>query len=89
VSDPLIEQQLIQIRCSQCGTTAELTIRTARASSQLPCEHCGHTLVLGTSDINSQIRSIEKSIARMRTQLLESHSLSRQPPAWWHDKKRP
>ena len=74
-TDPLVGQHAIEIACTGCTHSVATTIAQIRDRSQIPCANCGHPIVLGTSQINAQIRSIVRSLSRMRNQLAQSGTL--------------
>jgi hypothetical protein len=71
-TDPLVGQHAIEIVCTGCRHSVATTIEQIRDKQHMPCPNCEHPIVLGTSHINAQIRSIVRSLSRLRNQLAQS-----------------
>lgn len=81
-TDPLVGQHAIEIACSGCPHSVATTIDQIQDKPHIPCPNCGHPIVLGTSQINAQIRSIVRSLSRLRNQLAQSGTFDSTRPNW-------
>jgi hypothetical protein len=80
--DPLVDQHAIEVPCTCCEHSVDTTVREIRDRTQMSCPKCGHTIVLGTSRITAEIRSIESSIGKLRGQLSQSGTFDAAGVKW-------
>jgi len=81
-TDPLVGQHAIEIACTGCAHSVTTTVAQIRDKWHMPCPNCGHPIVLGTSQINAQIRSIVQSMSQLRNQLAESGTFGAEGLNW-------
>ena len=80
--DPLVDQHAIEVPCTGCEHSVDTTVREIRDRTQMCCPNCGHTIVLGTSRITAEIRSIESSMGKLRGQLSQSGTFDAAGVQW-------
>lgn len=61
----------LTISCEKCGAQAPRTIGWIRLHRDMKCPDCGSVIVLNTSRITATIRSVEKRLGDLQTQLTE------------------
>jgi len=81
-TDPLVEEHAIDIPCSSCDHLIDTKVKEIRDRVDMACPHCGHTIVLGTSRLTAQIRSIESSIGKVRDQLAKAGTFDSVAAQW-------
>ena len=77
-----MDQHAIDVPCTACEHSVDTTVKEIRDRAQMCCPNCGHTIVLGTSRITAEIRSIESSIGKLRGQLSQSGTFDAAGPQW-------
>lgn len=65
----ILDSHPVSIQCRACNSAFEASIGFVQARRQMECPACSQTIVLGTSDIGRQIRSVQKSLAAMEQKL--------------------
>ena len=81
-TDPLVEEHVIYIPCSSCDLLSARKVKEVRGRIDMACPRCGNTIVLGTSRLNAQIRSIERSLGKVRDQLSKSGTFDSVATQW-------
>jgi hypothetical protein len=81
-ADPLVEEHVIEITCSGCDHLIDRKVKEIRGKVDMACPRCEHTIVLGTSRLNAQIRSIESSIGKVRDQLSKAGTFDSVATQW-------
>lgn len=81
-TDPLVEDHVIEVPCTACKHLVATTVKEIRDRTQMSCPNCARTIVLGTSRLTAEIRSIESSIARLRGQLSQSGTFGPAGAQW-------
>lgn len=61
----------LTIACDQCGTETQKTIGWIRLHRDMKCPQCDAVIVLNTSRITGTIRSIERRLGDLQSQLTE------------------
>lgn len=82
----LINRHCLSIDCGECGEFLSVPIGVLRVRSDMRCPKCDAVVVLGTSRINREIRMVERSMARLQSQLAATHAF--EVPAGGPDEPR-
>jgi ribosomal protein S27E len=61
----------LSVSCRQCGAETARTIGWIRLHRDMKCLQCGAVIVLNTSRITATIRSVERRLGDLKTQLTE------------------
>jgi transcription initiation factor IIE alpha subunit len=61
----------LTISCEKCGTQSQQTIGWIRLHRDMKCPGCDAVIVLNTSRITGTIRSVERRLGDLQTQLTE------------------
>jgi hypothetical protein len=61
----------LTIGCDKCGAQTPKTIGWIRLQRDMKCPECGAVIVLNTSRITATIRSVERRLGDLQTQLTE------------------
>jgi ribosomal protein S27E len=61
----------LTIDCEKCGAQTPKPIGWIRAHRDMKCPHCAAVIVLNTSRITATIRSVERRLGDLQTQLTE------------------
>lgn len=63
----ILDNETIEIACPECGRKVKKTIGWLRRNrkAEIPCTGCDKTLVLDSSDLDRDIREMERSLTRM------------------------
>jgi transcription initiation factor IIE alpha subunit len=70
ISD-IVSQYELSIACPKCGAQTPKTIGWIRLQRDMKCPQCGAVIVLNTSRITSTIRSVERRLGDLQSQLTE------------------
>ena len=61
----------LTITCQKCGAQSQRTIGWIRVHRDMKCSACDAVIVLNTSRITSTIRSVERRLGDLQSQLTE------------------
>jgi len=61
----------LTITCQKCGAQSQKTIGWIRVHRDMKCSACDAVIVLNTSRITSTIRSVERRLGDLQSQLTE------------------
>jgi hypothetical protein len=68
-TNKIASQHPVEIHCRHCDTRFEMPIGRIRCIAEMSCPSCSAVIVLGTSEVNAQIRKIEKALQKAQQQL--------------------
>ena len=61
----------LAVSCQKCGAQTQKTIGWIRLHRDMKCPECGSVIVLNTSRITGTIRSVERRLGDLQSQLTE------------------
>jgi DNA-directed RNA polymerase subunit RPC12/RpoP len=61
----------LTISCEKCGAQTPRTIGWIRLHRDMKCPQCGAVIILNTSRLTATIRSVERRLGDLQTQLTE------------------
>ena len=67
----IVSNYELTIACEKCGAQTPRTIGWIRQHRDMKCPECDAIIVLNTSRITGTIRSVERRLGDLRTQLTE------------------
>ena len=67
----IVSNYELPIDCDQCGAQIQKTIGWIRVHRDMKCPQCEAVIVLNTSRIMGTIRSVERRLGDLQTQLTE------------------
>jgi DNA-directed RNA polymerase subunit RPC12/RpoP len=77
-SEKHVNQHPVEIHCRQCSARFDVPIEQIRSLREMSCPECAALIVLGTSEIRSQIRRIEKAMRDMQQMLAKGSAFQGQ-----------
>jgi hypothetical protein len=70
--DELIDAQHIDVFCSRCRQTTAKKLKALRTARDMHCPMCDALIVLNTSRIKNQIRTMERQMQALHRQLMDT-----------------
>jgi hypothetical protein len=67
----IVSNYELPIACEKCGAQSQKTIGWIRLHRDMKCPGCDAVIVLNTSRITGTIRSVERRLGDLQTQLTE------------------
>ena len=70
--EELIDAQLIDVYCSRCRHTTPKELKSLRTARDMHCPMCDAMIVLNTSKMKNQIRTMERQMRSLHCQLMDT-----------------
>jgi len=70
--EELIDAQSIEIFCTRCSQTTAKSLKFLRTARDMHCPMCDALIVLNTSKMKNQIRTIERQMQTLHRQLMDT-----------------